>query len=93
MTTLSEIDKEKNFIKAGIVENQWWGERRLPVVCNRREVMLYIERLEDDRQRLLVSVTQLLVIANNDKGYERGIIDKARHLVKTMAQPERQEAR
>lgn len=46
MTTLSEIDKEKNFIKAGILENQWWGERRLPVVCNRREVMLYIERLE-----------------------------------------------
>ena len=90
MTTLSEIERQ-----AYLKKIRTWHEQRGMDIEHQiltEPVMRYIERLEDDRQRLLVSVTQLLVIANDDKGYERGIIDKARHLVKTMAQPEREEA-
>lgn len=81
MTTLSEIDQEKNFIKAGILEHHWWGERRLPVVCNRREVMLYIERLEAALQE----------IANNtccSTCQEAKLVAQ-----KALAQHEREEAR
>ena len=84
MVTLSKIDKEKNFIKAEILENQWWSDRSLPIVGGRQETMRYIEQLEDDRRHLLGSVMQLLTFAKPDHDYQRGIIMKAQHLLTMM---------